>query len=136
MTEKKDRDRVVAEITLSHVLRLATEQDSPESREQALAFFNQAGHAYEMWKHMMQAAEDFIGCSLLRRYISPESLLSHAVANPSMVSRSHGSLAQMWARCQAATCISLLFRDFCGETLWRSKCNDGADTSLNWGVFA
>ena len=70
MTEKKDRDRVMAEITLSHVLRLATEQDAPESREQALAFINQAGHAYEMWKHMMQAAEDFIGCSLLRGSIS------------------------------------------------------------------
>ena len=84
---------MIAEITLSHVLRLATEQDSPVSREQGLAFLNQEGHAYEMWKHMMQAAEDFIGCSLLLQYISPESLLSHAVANPSTVSRS------LWVTC-------------------------------------
>jgi len=55
MTEKKDRDRVMAEITLSHLLRLATEQGSPVSREQALAFLNQEGRAFEMWKHMMQA---------------------------------------------------------------------------------
>jgi hypothetical protein len=36
----------MAEITLSHVLRLATEQGSPVSREQALAFLNQEGRAF------------------------------------------------------------------------------------------
>ncbi len=60
MTQKKDRDRVMAEITLSHLLRLANEHGCPVSREQALAFLNQRGRAYEMWKHMMQAGEDFI----------------------------------------------------------------------------
>ena len=34
------------------------------SREQALEFLNEEGRAYEMWKHMMQAAEDFIARSL------------------------------------------------------------------------
>ena len=72
MAEKKDRDRVMAEITLSHVLRLATEQDSPLSREQALAFLNQEGRAFEMWKQMMQAGEEFIARSLLRQCISRE----------------------------------------------------------------
>jgi hypothetical protein len=70
--DKKDRDRVMAEITLSHVLRLATEQGSPVSREQALAFLNQEGRAFEMWKQMMQAGEEFIAGSLLRQCISPE----------------------------------------------------------------
>ena len=64
MTQKKDRDRVMAEITLTHLLRLANEQGCPVSREQALAFLNQRGRAYEMWKHMMQAGEDFIARSL------------------------------------------------------------------------
>jgi hypothetical protein len=64
MTQKKDRDRVMAEITLSHLLRLANEHGCPVSREQALAFLNQRGRAYEMWKHMMQAGEDFIARSL------------------------------------------------------------------------
>jgi len=53
MTQKKDRDRVMAEITLSHLLRLANEQGCTVSREQALAFLNEQGRASEMWKHMM-----------------------------------------------------------------------------------
>jgi hypothetical protein len=66
MSEKKDRERVIAEITLSHLMRLGNEQGCPVSREQALAFLNQEGRAFEMWKHMMQAAEEFIAGSLLR----------------------------------------------------------------------
>ena len=69
MTEKKDRDRVTAEITLPYLLRLAKEQGCAVSQEQAVTFLNQEGHAYEMWKHMMQAGEDFIVCSLLQQSI-------------------------------------------------------------------
>ena len=72
MADKKDRERVTAEITLSHLMRLGNEQGCPVSREQALAFLNQEGRAFEMWKHMMQAAEDFIACSLLRHCLNPE----------------------------------------------------------------
>lgn len=71
MTEKKDRDRVMAEITLSHVLRLATEQGFPVSREQALAFLNQEGRAFEMWKRMMQAGEEFIAGTLFEATHKP-----------------------------------------------------------------
>jgi hypothetical protein len=39
---------VVVEITLSIFLRLATEQVSHVSREQALAFLNQEGRAFEL----------------------------------------------------------------------------------------
>ena len=67
MTQKKDRDRVMAEITLSHLLRLANEQGCTVSREQALAFLNEQGRAFEMWKQMMQAGEEFIASSLLRQ---------------------------------------------------------------------
>ena len=72
MADKKDRDRVMAEITLSHLLRLANEQGCTVSREQAVAFLNQEGHAYEMWMQMMQAGEQFIAGSLLRHCSSPE----------------------------------------------------------------
>jgi hypothetical protein len=65
MTQPKDRDRVLAEITLSHLLRLANEHRCFVSREQALKFLNQQGHAFEMWKQMMLAGEDFIARSLL-----------------------------------------------------------------------
>jgi hypothetical protein len=70
MSEKKDRERATAEITLSHLMRLGNEQGCLVSREQALAFLNQEGRAFEMWKHMMQAAEEFIACSLLRNSLS------------------------------------------------------------------
>ena len=61
---KRNRERVSAEITLSYLMRLAIEQGCPVSREQALEFLNEQGRAYEMWKRMMQAAEDFIARSL------------------------------------------------------------------------
>ncbi len=66
MTQKKDRDRVMAEITLAHLLRLAHEQGCSVSREQTRLFLNEEGRAYEMWKHMMQAGEEFIASSLLQ----------------------------------------------------------------------
>ena len=72
MTYKKDRERVIAEITVSHLIRLSSEQGSPVSRQQALAFLNQEGRAFEMWKHMMQAAEEFIAVSLLRNSFSTQ----------------------------------------------------------------
>jgi hypothetical protein len=70
MTEKKNRERVIAEITLSHLIRLGNEQGCPVSRQQAVAFLNQEGRAFEMWKHMMQAAEEFIAGSLFKHSFS------------------------------------------------------------------
>ena len=66
MTQKKDRDRVMAEITLPHLLRLANEHGRSVTQQQAAAFLNQES-AYEMWKHMMRAGEEFIASSLLRQ---------------------------------------------------------------------
>jgi len=71
MAGKKDRERVIAEITLSHLIRLGNEQGCPVSRQQALIFLNQEGRAFEMWKHMMQAAEEFIASSLFQHSFSP-----------------------------------------------------------------
>ena len=72
MTPRKDRDRVMAEITLSYLLRLAQEHGCPVSQQQALVFLNQQGRAHEMWRQMMQAGEDFIARSLLGQSIRPE----------------------------------------------------------------
>jgi hypothetical protein len=60
MTEKKKRERVVAEITLSHLTQVAQELGRTLNQEEALAFLNQDGRAYAMWKHMMLAGEDYI----------------------------------------------------------------------------
>ena len=57
---------MTAEITLLHLLSVADEHGCSLSREQALGFFNQEGRAFEMWKYMMQAGEDFIAQALLR----------------------------------------------------------------------
>ena len=71
MTQKKDRDRVMAEITLPHLLRLANEHGCSVTRQQAAAFLNQES-AYEMWKQMMRAGEDFIKESFLRKQFIPD----------------------------------------------------------------
>jgi hypothetical protein len=71
VTDKKDRERVIAEITLSYLIRLGNDQACPVSRQQALAFLNQEGRAFEMWKRMMQAAEEFMAGSLFQHPLSP-----------------------------------------------------------------
>ena len=67
MTDKKKREKVVAEITVAHLTQFATEAGRPLSAEEAIAFLNQHGRAYEMWKQMMHAAEDYIKATLQSR---------------------------------------------------------------------
>jgi hypothetical protein len=64
MTEKKKREKVVAELTLAHLMQLAEESGHSLSREEALTFLNQDGRAYAMWKHMMKAGEEYFKSSL------------------------------------------------------------------------
>jgi len=64
MTEKKKREKVVAEITLAHLTQFARELGRHLSQEEAIAFLNQDGRAYGMWKHMMHAGEEYIKSSL------------------------------------------------------------------------
>jgi hypothetical protein len=60
MTEKKKREKVVAEITAAHLAHFASDVGVPMTQEEAVAFLNRDGRAYAMWKHMMQAGEDYI----------------------------------------------------------------------------
>ena len=64
MTEKKKRERVVAEITLAHLTQFAREMGRSLSPEEGVAFLNQEGRAYDMWKHMMLAGEEYIKTNL------------------------------------------------------------------------
>jgi hypothetical protein len=57
---KKWRERVLAEITVAHVVEFAREAGDEMSRTQAESFLNENGQAYEMWKQMMRAGEEFI----------------------------------------------------------------------------
>jgi len=67
MTDKKKREKVVAEITVAHLTQFASEAGRPMSADEAVAFLNQHGRAYEMWKQMMHAAEDYIKATLQTR---------------------------------------------------------------------
>jgi tRNA nucleotidyltransferase (CCA-adding enzyme) len=64
MPDRKKREKVVAEITLAHLTRIAVETGRPLTEEQAIDFLNQNGRAYAMWTRMMQAGEDYIKATL------------------------------------------------------------------------
>ena len=66
MTEKKKREKVNAEITAAHLVQFAREVGTGMTYEDAIAFLNRNGRAYDMWKHMMKAAEEYIKQSLQR----------------------------------------------------------------------
>jgi hypothetical protein len=66
-----NKEKVIAEITLFHLIRLGNEDGCSVSREQAIAFLNEQERA-QMWNHMMQAGLDFVACSLFRQYVGPE----------------------------------------------------------------
>lgn len=67
MSDHKPREKVVAEITLAHLTQFARQMSRSLTPEEAIAYLNHDGHAYEMWKRMMQAGEDYIESSLLTR---------------------------------------------------------------------
>lgn len=66
MTEKKKREKVNAEITAAHLVQFAREVGAGMTHEDAIAFLNRNGRAYDMWKHMMKAGEEYIKQSLQR----------------------------------------------------------------------
>ncbi|HTR25243.1 MAG TPA: hypothetical protein VMI10_14780 [Terriglobales bacterium] len=61
---RRKRDRVVAEITSAYLMQVVAEYGRHLNQEQALNFLNQEGRAYEMWKQMMYAGENYIKSSL------------------------------------------------------------------------
>jgi len=60
MKPKKSREKVVAEITATHLRMLMQEQGKFLDLQQALAFLNEGDRAYIMWKQMMYAGENYI----------------------------------------------------------------------------
>ena len=60
------REKVTAEITVSHVEQFARELGSNMSSAEVVAFLNEKDRAQKIWTHMMQAGEDFIAQALLR----------------------------------------------------------------------
>jgi len=64
MAGRRKRDKVVAEISLAHLIQFAHEIGRALSPDEAIAFLNEEGRAYEMWKRMMSAGEDYIKLAL------------------------------------------------------------------------
>ena len=67
MTELKKkcwREKVTAEITLSHVLQFANEMGTSMNATEVAQFLNHNGLAQHVWIHMMQAGEEFIKSNL------------------------------------------------------------------------
>jgi hypothetical protein len=60
MTQKKKREKVVAEITTAHLMQLMQEHGRTLDQQQAINFLNEEGRAYLMWKQMMYAGENYI----------------------------------------------------------------------------
>jgi hypothetical protein len=67
MNEKKKREKVTAEITAYHLTQWVAAEGRCFSQDDAVAFLNQDGHAYDMWMHMMHAGEAFIKARLDRQ---------------------------------------------------------------------
>jgi hypothetical protein len=64
MPDRKPREKVVAEITVLYLTQVAAGIGQELSREDAVAFLNQEGRAYAMWKQMMRAGEEYIKSTL------------------------------------------------------------------------
>lgn len=67
MPDRKFRQKVVAEITLAHLTQCAQELGGNLTLQEAVEFLNHHGHAYEMWKRMMQAGEEYMKSALQAR---------------------------------------------------------------------
>jgi hypothetical protein len=85
MTEKKKRQKVNAEITAAHLVQFAREVGASMTPEEAIAFLNRNGRAYDMWKHMMQAGEAYIKQTLQRESPARVSLQAAEPARRYMV---------------------------------------------------
>ncbi len=66
MTPKKQREKVVAEITTVHLMMFMQEQGRFLNQQQAMNFLNEGDRAYVLWKQMMYAGESYIKSLLVQ----------------------------------------------------------------------
>jgi hypothetical protein len=70
-TKKKCwREKVTAEITMTHVLQFAKEMGTKMNAAELATFLNENGRAQIVWTHMMQAGEQYIKSSLETRTVA------------------------------------------------------------------
>lgn len=78
------REKVTAEITLTHVQEIAHEVGVGLSTAEIGQFLNQNGFAQGVWTHMMQAGEEYIKASLQLR-VADLPAEQRPVLRPAMV---------------------------------------------------
>ncbi len=78
LTKKCWREKVTAEITLTHLQQFAAESGSHMSTDEVAAFLNQDGRAHDMWLRMMQAGEDYMK-SVLEQKLEQKVVALHVV---------------------------------------------------------
>ena len=76
MTPKSKREKVVAEITPTYVIKIVQQQGGLLNQRQALAFLNEGNRAYIMWKQMMYAAENYVTSVLVGSQSGTDALNS------------------------------------------------------------
>ena len=64
------REKVTAEITMTHLQQFAQEVGKDLSAEEVAQFLNKDGLAQNVWMHMMQAGEQFIQSNLKAKAVS------------------------------------------------------------------
>jgi len=72
------REKVTAEITVAHMLQVATELGANMDADAVAAFLNEKGRAQNMWMHMMQAGEAYVKSSLQGSDVGLHSLKQSA----------------------------------------------------------
>ena len=64
------REKVTAEITVTHLQQFAQEMGTNLSAVEVAQFLNQNGLAQNVWMHMMQAGEQYIKSNLKTKFIA------------------------------------------------------------------
>lgn len=88
MTDNKKkcwREKVTAEITLTHMQQVARELGSNMSPAEVAAFFNCNGRAQELWTRMMQAGEEHIKSVLEAERFSVGAIKHRPAVHASML---------------------------------------------------
>ena len=77
------REKVTAEITMTHVLQFAQEMGTNMSAADVAQFLNENGMAQCVWTQMMQAGEQYIKSSLKTKTLGLPVVVRHgAQATP------------------------------------------------------
>ena len=64
------REKVTAEITVTHLQQFAHEMGTDLSATEVALFLNQNGLAQDVWMHMMQAGEQYIKSNLKTKFVA------------------------------------------------------------------